>query len=239
MMSVSEAVKSRHSIRAFLDKPVSLDLVLKIIDEAKYAPSGGNLQPWKVYILHGKTKDFLISQIDKKLQQGIVSDNVFEYNVFPPTLKKTLPHFHKKRVRVAVDMYKLLNIKRDDKKGRLQHYYDNWKFFGAPIGLIFTIHPTMEHAQYSDLGMFVQTIMLLCEQYGLSTCAQEAWATWPITVKKVLNIENDKELLFCGMAIGYKDCNAKVNQLETERDKLKDFVVIPKLEDMNQIPSKL
>ena len=213
-MSVSEAIKERTSIRAYLDKTVSKELILNILNEAKYAPSGGNLQPWNVYVLHGETLKIFLNIIQLS-QPGIP-----EYNVYPPKLKLK---YHKRRKQVAIDMYKSLNIKYKDKMKRYEWFKKNWKFFDAPVGLLFTIDTQMEPPQYSDLGMYLQNIMLLCKQYGLDTCAQEAWAVWSSLVHKVLNIPKH-ELLFCGMAVGYADKTANVNQFSTQRENLDNFV---------------
>eukprot|EP00483_Globobulimina_turgida_P008111 UN08127 len=120
-------------------------------------------------------------------------------------------------------MYKLLDIPYKDKFKRFQHLKKNWSFFNAPIGLIFTMdNAPKDLIQFCYLGMYMQNVMLLLQQKGIDTCAQEAWATFSKTVKELLNIDK-KELLFCGMCIGYKNPTAKVNTLRAEREKLENF----------------
>ena len=229
MLSVSEALATRSSVREFTDQQVSLDLILKIIDEARQTPSGGNVQPWKVYIVHGATKDKLVSIIESKIKKGQFLDGI-EYDIYPKNMKKIFPIHYQRRTKVAQDMYDLLGIKRKDKVGRMKHFANNFKFFGAPLGLLFTIPKKMGVAQFSDLGMFILSIMLLCQQYGLSTCSQEAWSLWAKTIKSTLHID-DNELLFCGMSVGYKDVTANVNKLKSERMPMNKLVVIPDIKD--------
>ena len=122
-------------------------------------------------------------------------------------------------------MYAQLGIARDNKAGRLEHFARNWDFFGAPVGLIFTINRVMQQGQWADLGMFLQNIMLLARVHGLHSCAQEAWAVWHKLIRDYLDIPAD-EMIFCGMALGFADEEAPVNALVSERAALEEFAII-------------
>jgi nitroreductase len=118
-----------------------------------------------------------------------------------------------------------MNIPREDKMARLKFFAANWEFFGAPVGLIFTIDRQMQQGQWADLGMYMQSLMLLAREHGLHTCPQEAWALFHRTIREYLSVP-ENEMIFCGMAIGYADEAAPVNTLETERAPLAEFVTV-------------
>lgn len=238
-LSVSDAIALRHSCRDFSSKQVSLDLIVDILKQARYAPSSGNLQPWKVYIVHGQTKQKLSNMIRTRIMNGTFGDFPLEFSIYPFTelsnplnnseFQKKAPKYYDRLAKIGQMVFSAKDIARNDMKGRLQHIIKNFEFFGAPIGLILTIDKTMELGQYPDLGIFLGNVMLLCQQYGLSTCAQVAWSFWHKTIRQTLNI-NDKELVFCGMSIGYSNQESKVNKIRTERMDFDEFVIInPKL----------
>ena len=210
-MKVSDAVAARKSIRRFLQQPVSDELLRDLLEKAKRAPSGGNLQPWRVYVINGDaTPKFL-----DYLKTSEVKDKP-EYAVYPPDLKSP---YRDSRFKVGEDMYALLGIPRDDKPARFAHLARNFEFFGAPAGFFCFVDRCMGPPQWSDLGMFLQTFMLLAQEAGLDTCAQEAWANRAQSVANF--VEAPEELmLFCGMAIGYKDPDQPVNTLVSDREPL-------------------
>jgi nitroreductase len=210
-MNVSEAVTARTSIRRFLDTPVSTDLIRELLEKSARAPSGGNLQPWRVFVITGETMPEFLSY----LQQSEIKDTA-EYAVYPPDLKSP---YRDSRFKVGEDMYALLNIPREDKPARYAHLARNFEFFGAPTGFFCFVDRVMGPPQWSDLGMFLQTFMLLAQEAGLDTCAQEAWANRAQSVAGFVDAP-EEWMLFCGMAIGYKDPDQPVNTLISDREPL-------------------
>ncbi len=213
-MNVSDAVAARKSIRRFLTEPVSDELLKELLTKAARAPSGGNLQPWRVFVINGDTMPAFLAHV----REGNAADTP-EYAVYPPDLKAP---YRDSRFKVGEDMYALLGIPRDDKPARFKHLARNFEFFGAPAGLFCFVDRCMGPPQWSDLGMFLQTFMLLAQEAGLDTCAQEAWATKPQTVASFVEAEEDL-MLFCGMAIGYKDPDVPVNSLVSDREPLETW----------------
>ena len=213
-MKVSEAVVARRSIRSFLDTPVSDEQISQLLEKAARAPSGGNVQPWRVFVINGPSMP--------KFLQFLADTDPREtpaYEIYP----KELPSpYRDSRFKVGEDMYKLLNIPRDDKPSRFAHLARNFKFFDAPAAFFCFIDKTMGPPQWSDLGMFLQTFMLLAQEEGLDTCAQEAWANRSQAVASFVGAE-DNLMLFCGMAIGYKNPEADVNSLVSDRAPLETW----------------
>tara|TARA_B110000971_G_scaffold154053_1_gene157397 strand:+ start:498 stop:1151 length:654 start_codon:yes stop_codon:yes gene_type:complete len=214
-MNVSEAVEARRSIRSFLDTPVSDEQLSQLLEKAARAPSGGNVQPWRVFVINGPSMP--------KFHQFLADTDPREkpaYEIYP----KELPSpYRDSRFKVGEDMYKLLNIPRDDKPSRFAHLARNFKFFDAPAAFFCFIDKTMGPPQWSDLGMFLQTFMLLAQEEGLDTCAQEAWANRSQAVANFVGAE-DNLMLFCGMAIGHKNPEADVNSLVSDRAPLEAWV---------------
>lgn len=219
-MKVSKAIETRMTVRQFLPTPVPQETIREILEIAKRAPSGGNLQPWNVHVLVGEPLAALIGDIDGKLEKGIEEDP--EYNVYPPQLVD--PYKTRRRI-VGQMLYELIGVPRDDLPGKLKQLSRNFRFFDAPVGIFFVMHRQMEIGQYADLGMFMQNIMLLAREYGLHTCPQEAWARWPDTLKEHLGLA-DQEMLFCGLALGYRDETAIINKLISEREEFENFVTL-------------
>ena len=218
-MKVSEALETRLTARAFIDKPVSGDTLRKILEVAKRAPSGGNLQPWHVWVLAGEDLKRFKAIIREKLPANPRGEGT-EYNIYPPELSEP---YKSRRFKVGEDMYAQIGVTREDKAGRLVQFARNFEFFGAPTALFFAIDRQMQQGQWADLGMFMQSIMLLAREHGLHTASQEAWAIWHKTVGEFLSIPPEK-MLFCGMAIGYADEAAAINRLRTDRAPFDEFV---------------
>ncbi|MDC0243989.1 nitroreductase [Pseudomonadota bacterium] len=213
-MNVTDAVLSRSSIRSFLNKPVSDELLKVLLEKSSRAASGGNLQPWKIFVINNSSmKDFL------DFQEGWTEPEVPAYDIYPPKLKEP---YRTSRFELGEQMYELLGIGREDKDARITQVMKNFKFFGAPCAFFCFVDRQMGPPQWSDLGMFLQTFMLLAKEAGLDTCAQEAWSMKHDSVSKFVKAE-DTDILFCGMAIGYRDDNALVNSLESERRPLKEW----------------
>jgi nitroreductase len=210
MMELRQAVAARRSVRGFLDTPVDLNLVQKLVIEASRAPSGGNLQPWHVDIVAGEAMARLKATMLGKLPDG---PEMPEYDIYP---KELVSPYRDRRFAVGEAMYERIGIPREDKMARRMWFARNFAFFGAPVALFTTVDKRMGPPQWSDLGMFLQTFMLLAVGEGLATCAQECWAVYPETVKAFLNTPNER-MVFCGMAIGYEDASEPANVLRTER----------------------
>ena len=213
-MNVTDAVLSRSSIRSFLNKPVSDELLKALLEKSSRAASGGNLQPWKIFVINNSSmKDFL------DFQEGWTEPEVPAYDIYPPKLKEP---YRTSRFELGEQMYELLGIGREDKDARITQVMKNFKFFGAPCAFFCFVDRQMGPPQWSDLGMFLQTFMLLAKEAGLDTCAQEAWSMKHDSVSKFVKAD-DTDILFCGMAIGYRDDTALVNSLKSERRPLKEW----------------
>ena len=215
-MDVTEAVDSRKSIRAFLDKAVDNSLIKELLEKSSRAASGGNLQPWKIYVINGETMNSF-----HKFQSEWTEPETPAYAIYPENLKEP---YKTSRYEVADDMYSLLGIEREDKEARFKQVLKNYEFFGAPAAFFCFVDRQMGRPQWSDLGMFLQTFMLLAREAGLDTCPQEAWAMKQESVTTFVEAP-DELMLFCGMAIGYQDESEKVNELRTSRRPIEDWTV--------------
>jgi nitroreductase len=206
-MDVVEAVDGRRSIRAFLPDPVDDEVIARLLRGAARAPSGGNVQPWRVYVLNGDAMArFLHTIAEQPLEPPA-------YEVYPPNLWEP---YRTNRFQLGEQMYAKLGIPREDRSGRLAHLARNYRFFDAPAAIFCFVDRRMGPPQWADLGMFLQTFMLLATAEGLDTCPQEAWANRAGAVQDFVGAPPE-EVLFCGVAIGRADPDAPVNQLVSER----------------------
>ena len=213
-MNVTDAVQSRSSIRSFLNNPVSNELLKVLLEKSARAASGGNLQPWKIFVINNSSmKDFL------EFQEKWTEPEVPAYDIYPSKLKEP---YRTSRFELGEQMYEILGIGREDKDARIAQVMKNFRFFGAPCAFFCFVDRQMGPPQWSDLGMFLQTFMLLAKEAGLDTCAQEAWSMKHDSVSKFVKAE-DSDILFCGMAIGYRDESAAINTLKSERRPLKEW----------------
>jgi nitroreductase len=217
-MNVTDAVRSRMSCRAFLDTPVPLGTLREILDIAKQAPSGGNLQPWQVHVLAGQALREFVGLIRSKLPSQPQGEGT-EYAVYPANLKEP---YRSRRYQCGEDLYATIAVGREDKLRRLAQFARNYEFFGAPAAMFFVIDRIMGADQWADVGMFMQNVMLLARERGLHTCPQEAWASWHRSVTEFLGLPPE-HMLFCGLAIGYRDESAPINALRTARAPLEEF----------------
>ncbi|SFI00521.1 Nitroreductase [Collimonas sp. OK307] len=217
-MNVSDAVRSRKSVRAFLNKPVPQALLREVLSLAARSPSGGNVQPWRIDVLVGEPLVAFKDRIEERMNTDFSPDPA-EYPIYPTKLGEP---YRSSRFKVGESMYELIDIARDDKMGRLRWLQNNYRFFGAPVGLFCTVDRDMGAAQWSDLGMYLQTLMLLLRERGVDSCPQEAWSVYHQTVREFLQTPPER-MLFCGMAIGYADPAAAVNRLQSEREPLEQF----------------
>ncbi|MEZ5812888.1 MAG: nitroreductase [Rhizobiaceae bacterium] len=217
---VDEAVGSRRSVRAFLPDPVSEETIREILEVSARAPSGTNMQPWKVYVTTGETKRKIADAI---LNSGIRAEKAEwdEYKYYPDQFFE--PYLTRRRT-VGFALYGLLGIgRRDVDRMRAQHDR-NFIYFDAPVGMIFTIDRRLEVGSWIDYGMFLENIMIAARGRGLHTCPQAAFAPYHKQLRPVLGIP-DEEVVVCGMALGYEDTSKPENNLRTERAPLADWTV--------------
>ncbi|WP_300555490.1 nitroreductase [Maricaulis sp.] len=213
-------IRARISTRAFLDTPVSTSDISELLDTARWAASGGNLQPWKVYVVAGDARQRVIDAVRAKIEANPFEDeNAF--GAYPPKLWEP---YRSRRFELGEAMYETLGIPREAKAERLGWMLKNFEFFDAPVGLFFTLDERMNANQWAHLGMFMMALMLAAEDKGLATCAQEAWMTRCKTVGETLGIAGN-ERVYCGMALGYADKDAAVNSLRSSRVPIEDFAV--------------
>jgi nitroreductase len=217
-VKVSDAVARRFSARAFLDRPVDTEIIRRILDRARQAPSGGNLQPWHVYAVTGRRLGDLIGQIATRAAQHPRGEPR-EYDVYPPDLPEP---YRSRRHRCGEELYAALGIPREDRAARLRQFAKNLQGFGAPLVLFFGIDRFMGQNQWAHLGMFMQTVMLLAVEEGLDTCPQEAWSAFHETVAEFLDLPAE-QMLYCGMAVGYADHEHPINRWRTNRAPLEDI----------------
>jgi nitroreductase len=217
-VNVSEAVRTRRSVRAFVDRPVPGELLREALSLAARAPSGGNLQPWRLFVLGGEPLADLKARMRRRLSEGPTGEPV-DYDIYPADLKEP---YRSERYAVGEQLYALLGIPREDKIGRVRQFQRNFEFFGAPAALFCYVDRCMGRPQWSDLGMYLQTLMLLLRERGLDSCPQECWSIYPQTIAGF--IEPPPEwMLFCGLSIGYADPQAPVNHLDSRRLPLDQF----------------
>ena len=217
-MNVSDAIRTRKSVRAFTEQPVDAAMLREVLTLAARAASGGNLQPWRLFVVTGEP----LAEVKKRMQQRVQElpqGEPVEYDVYPPNLWEP---YRTERFDLGEAMYALLEIPREDKAGRFRQFANNYQFFGAPVALFCYVDRGMGKPQWSDLGMYLQNVMLLLRERGLDSCAQECWAMYHETVDAFLHPPKDW-MLFCGMAIGYADEAATVNRLESRRLPLEEF----------------
>ena len=221
-MNVYEALASRRSVRDFLPTPVSGEVIRKVLSAAARSPSGGNVQPWHIDVVGGERLDAMKSLMRERLQAvaaGTHREDT-EYDIYP---KELIAPYRDYRFQLGEAMYAALGIPREDKAARLQWFARNFQFFGAPLALFCSIDRRMGPPQWSDLGMFLQTVMLLLREEGLDSCPQECWSVYPKTVSEFIGIPAER-MLFCGMAIGHANNEHPVNQFVSPRAELSSFV---------------
>ena len=222
--SVDAAIGGRHSVRAFLPTPVPRPLLEHLLRMAGQAPSGNNVQPWKVYVLQGAKRDELARQVSAahdllhehpELETKYRSD----YNYYP---RHWVEPYQGRRRQSGWSLYGLLGIQKGDKARMHAQHRQNFDFFGAPVGLMLTLDRVMSEGSLMDCGMFLQTLMLAARARGLDTCAQAAWLPYASIALPLIGASAE-EMLVCGMALGYADPAAPVNTQRTPREPLEAF----------------
>jgi nitroreductase len=216
-MDVYEAVTSRRAVRGFSDRHVPRETLERVLSAAAWAPSGSNIQPWHAYVVTGGPLAEIKKRACERLATGDPWDEL-EYEQYPPALKSP---YRERRSAFGAQRYGALGIPREDLEARQRAASANWYCFGAPAALFCYIDRDMGPAQWSDVGMYLQTVMLLLRAEGLHSCPQMAWAKFHKTVAEVLS-PPDELILFCGMSIGFED--ATVDYARTGRAPLDETV---------------
>ena len=217
--AVDEAIRTRKSVRSFLPIPVERSTVEELLALASRAPSGSNIQPWRVRVIAGEAKERLTRAILDAIARDGFEPYQREWNYYPVQWREP---FLGRRRKIGWDMYSFLGVAKGDFEGTQQARLRNYEFFGAPVGMIFTLDEDLEIGSLLDLGIFLGAIMIAARGRGLDTCPQAAFADFHRIIRPLLNIP-DKEVIVCGMALGHIDPAAPVNALVTERAPISDF----------------
>ena len=220
-MRVSEAIVGRQSIRAFLsDRPVTDDQIKALLNIAGRAPSGSNIQPWHAYIVRHERKQRIADACSARYLDG--DEGEYEYHYYPRQWRQ--PYIGRRR-QTGFGLYGLLGIERQDAEAVKSYRVQNYQFFGAPVGLFFTIDRDMEQGSWVDYGMFLQSFMLAAREMGLETCAQAAFCPYHDTVMSILEAPGE-QMLVCGMSLGYADPEALINTYRTDRLDAAEFMTV-------------
>jgi nitroreductase len=218
--AVDAAITSRRSIRAFLPTPVPRQVVEDILQVAARAPSGTNTQPWRVYVLTGTAKESLSAKLRAAYDDPAERARHTEEYAYYPT--EWVPPYIDRRRKVGWDLYGLLGIAKTDKAGMHAQHRRNYDFFGAPVGLMFTIDRVMRQGSWLDFGMFLQSVMIAARGRGLDTCPQAAFTQFHRIVTEHVGAAASEQLV-CGMSLGHADPQAIENTLVTERESVPRF----------------
>ncbi|MFU1478629.1 nitroreductase [Roseovarius sp. C7] len=216
-MTVSEAITSRRSVRAFLPDPVPRETITRILEIAGRAPSGSNIQPWHVDVVMGGALDQLTTAITDRFDAGDTGDETYQY--YPAPWRE--PYLARRRA-TGWGLYSALGIERHEKDRMRAQHRRNFLFFDAPVGLIFTIDGDLPVGSWLDTGMFLQSIMVAARGFGLDTCPQQAFAAYHQSIREVLGLPEDRTVI-CGMALGRADWSDPANGFETGRVPVADF----------------
>lgn len=219
--SVTEALETRLSVRDFLPTPVPGEVIRRVLATASRSPSGGNVQPWHIDVVAGARLDELKAIMQRRLAEVAAGDRseTPEYDIYP---KELVAPYRDYRFQLGEDMYARLGIPREDKAARLKWFARNYQFFGAPMALFCSVDRRMGPPQWSDMGMFLQSVMLLLREEGLDSCAQECWAVYPKTIGEFIAIPSER-MLFTGMAIGHRNPEHPLNALRSQRADVDTF----------------
>ncbi|WP_284178766.1 nitroreductase [Rhabdaerophilum sp. SD176] len=217
MLSADEAILTRKSIRAFLDKPVPRETVEEILAVAARAPSGTNMQPWRATVLTGAARTEFCHRLEALALEGEAGTPQYAY--YPPVFRE--PYLTRRR-KVGYDLYATLGIQKGDKARMHGQHAKNFTFFNAPVGLIFTIDDDLELGSWLDYGMFLENVMIAARARGLDTCPQAAFITYHREIRDLLAIPADQRIV-CGMALGHRDPEAPENLFETQREPVSAF----------------
>ena len=217
--AVDEANRSRQSVRAFLPTPVGRTTIAELLRLASRSASGSNIQPWRVRVLAGDAKARLTQAIFDAVARDGFEPYQREWNYYPVRWREP---FLGRRRKIGWDMYNLLGVPKGDFEGTQQARMRNYEFFGAPVGMIFTLDEDLEIGSWLDLGIYLGSLMIAARGQGLHSCPQAAFADFHSVIRPILNIP-ENEIIICAMALGHIDSDAPVNALKTERADLDAF----------------
>jgi nitroreductase len=218
--AVDWAITSRRSIRAFLPDPVAHEDVVSILDVARFCATGVNMQPWRVHVVTGDMKLRLSNAIADIDNNPAYADTLLDpYEYYPR--EWVTPYLDRKK-KVGWELYGLLGIAKGDKQRMHEQHGRNYRFFDAPVGLLFTIDRVLQQGSLLDYGMFLQSVMVAARARGLHTCPQAAFLKYHHVIAEVLGIP-DEHMLVCGMSLGYADDSSVENDLVTEREAVSTF----------------
>jgi nitroreductase len=217
-VSVEEAITTRKSIRRFLPTPVPPETVERILAVARRAPSGTNMQPWRVYVLTGAGKERISAAIIAA-DRDRPDEHSPEFRYYPPEFPEP---YKSRRRKIGWDLYGLLGIEKGDKEKMHAQHARNYIFFDAPVGMIFTIDRVLKIGSWLDYGMFMQNVMVAARGLGLHTCPQVSFAKYHAVLEEHLGLA-ETEMVVCGMSLGYADHAAPENGLVTEREPVHNF----------------
>jgi nitroreductase len=217
-ISVAEAITSRHSVRAYLKKEVPRETLEEILRISAAAPSGSNIQPWRAYVLSGAALDGLRDAMSAAYLND-EKGHGREYKYY--TDEPFEPYLARRRA-CGWGLYSLLGIGRGDYEKSRAYRVTNYQFFGAPVGLVFTIDRRLELGSWLDYGMFLQNIMVAARGFGLHTCPEASISEYPKIIRARLELQ-ETEMVVCGMALGYADESAPLNSYRTEREEVSSF----------------
>ncbi len=215
---VFEAARTRRSVRAYKADPVPKEMLREIVDLGRCAPSGSNIQPWRVHVLTGET----LKRVGNAIQQAFLTDepgHKRDYNYYTDPIEE--PYLARRRA-CGWGLYGTLGIGRGDHEKSKAYRASNYTFFGAPAGMVLTIDRTLEVGSWFDYGLFAQTLMLAARARGLHTCAEASIASYPDIVRHELGIARDYTIM-CGIALGFAQTDAVVNTFQPERITLEDY----------------
>jgi nitroreductase len=217
-MDALDAIRQRFSARAYLPRPVERALVESVLDTARWAPSGVNIQPWKVDVVTGVMKQRLAEALIAVKKSGVKEEP--DYLYYPAKWEEP---YATRRKESGLALYKALGVGKDDHEKRMAAWLKNFSFFDAPVGLLFFIDKRLERGSWLDLGMFIQNVMISAKAHGLDTCPQASFAEFPATIRKTLEVP-ETFAFACGMAMGYADMTAEVNNYRTKREPVESFM---------------
>jgi nitroreductase len=220
-MNVSQVLQSRVSIRAYANEAPSIDTVRDILEAARWSPSGGNMQPWKVIAVAGQARDDVIELAHRTLAANPAGEEG-DYPVQPDELHSVL---RERRRLVGQQRYAVMGIERNDTAGRAAAVARNYDFWGAPVGLFFVTYRGLEHSQWAHLGMFIQSVVLVAAEKGLGSCVQEAWAKVRESLGRHFGLPAE-EMIYCGLALGYADRSRPINAFRSTRMPVTNFATM-------------
>ncbi|MCR8726741.1 nitroreductase [Frigidibacter sp. ROC022] len=216
---LNEVIRSRHSIRAYRDKPVTAGVIREILETSSYAPSGANAQPWRVHLLG--------QSAIHRVEQAVIATEVPPHRAVSENFKyypdRFLEPYKSRRSEIGAALYQTLGIGRRDVQRMRSQFMKNYRFFGAPVGLIVTMSRHLETGMFLDLGMFLQNVMLCARAKGLDTCVQAAFAPYDQAIRNAIPIPED-EFVVCGMAVGHRDPASLENRLQSPRAPLESWL---------------